>query len=189
MNRTFKTFFVDNWIPSFCGVMLALCTTANLMELLPEPWKTRAMALCGFLTAMGLIGSKQANKSNSSDPAGAVTVTGTISSKPNPAAVVVPVLALVLLAGCSAAQVQSTDVHAVLLKLHADGKTVLVDGCAGMPARHVLLNTILPFVPPQYGIPAQGALAIEAVAATALCTQVQQMPTVASSSAKVIPAP
>lgn len=47
--------------------------------------------------------------------------------------------------GCSAAQVQKDQL--VLMKLKADTNTVLVTGCANLPATEVVVGVITPLVP------------------------------------------
>jgi len=50
-----------------------------------------------------------------------------------------------LLAGCSAAQIQQRQ--AVLITLKADAQTVLVTGCANAPAIEAVASLVMPLLP------------------------------------------
>jgi len=174
-----------NWTTNIPGTVSALCGLSVYFEMLPSRWRDTAMAFCGLMLSWGVIAAKSANVSNSPDPREAVVVPPAAAVKPNPAAVVAPCLALLFLVGCSTTK----DPGMVLMKLSADRQSVLVAGCSGMADRHVEINALAPAIAPllgQYALPAAGALAIETVAATALCAQVQAMPTV---QAPFVPAP
>ena len=60
--------FVSSWKTTLPGMLAALCASGEYFDLLPESWKTKAVATCTFLVAIGLIAAKDADKSNAPVP-------------------------------------------------------------------------------------------------------------------------
>lgn len=73
---------ITNWTTSLPALLIAICTTTELSGLLPETWFTYLMAICGFLTAIGLLAAKSSNVSNSPHPVEASVVSDSAASKP-----------------------------------------------------------------------------------------------------------
>ena len=57
-----------NWKTASAGVVVLLCGGSSYLELLPDDWKTVAGGVCTIAVGLGLIASKDSDKTNSQHP-------------------------------------------------------------------------------------------------------------------------
>jgi len=68
------------------GILVLLCSGTSYSEVLGPRYSQLLMLVCGVLTAFGLIAAKDANVTNSKDPAAATVVPPMAQATPNPSA-------------------------------------------------------------------------------------------------------
>jgi len=66
--------FGVNWTTNLPATGFLLCSSAELVGMIPESYKQPAVAFCGFMIAIGLFAAKSSNVSNSSHPTEAKVV-------------------------------------------------------------------------------------------------------------------
>lgn len=148
MKTVLAKWFGANWETTVIGWIVTICGATSvgglLYGMLTEREVMFIMGACGMLKGLGFIRSKDGNVSNAEKPTTAATViqtsTGTVVRN-----AVVPCVALLLLVGCSAAQVQQNQ--AVLVQLRTFNHNVVVSGCAGLPTAEVLAGVVVPLIP------------------------------------------
>jgi len=60
--------FLRNWKTTVAGMLVLLCGGTTYLDMLPADWARGAMAFCELAIALGLIASKDADKSNAPQP-------------------------------------------------------------------------------------------------------------------------
>jgi hypothetical protein len=79
--------FGTNWTTNLPATGFALCTSAELIGLIPEAYEKYAAAFCSFALAVGLFAAKSANVSNAPAPVASAVVPPVAAATPNPSAV------------------------------------------------------------------------------------------------------
>jgi len=57
-----------SWWPAVCGLLALICEGSAMAGLLPEDYQGAMRGVCMVLVSLGLIGAKQANKTNAPEP-------------------------------------------------------------------------------------------------------------------------
>jgi hypothetical protein len=69
-----QTVFGVNWTTNLPATGFLVCSSADLIGLVPDNWRASALAFCSFMIAIGLFAAKSSNVSNSSHPTEAKVV-------------------------------------------------------------------------------------------------------------------
>ena len=60
--------FGVNYTTNIPGLLAAICGASSLLDLLPADYQTKAMEVCIFLSAIGIIAAKSSNVTNAKTP-------------------------------------------------------------------------------------------------------------------------